>query len=67
MKKFISDFEVLYNLRLNNQYFLLKLFNEEPLPPILPAQFVQVKIEDSPETFLRRPISIHDVNYEKNT
>lgn len=67
MKKFIHDFEVLYNLRLNNQYFLLKLFNEEPLPPILPAQFVQIKIEDSPETFLRRPISIHDVNYEKNT
>lgn len=67
MKKYISDFEVVYNLSLNNKYFLLKLFNEDPLPTILPAQFVEVKVENSINTFLRRPISIHDVNYDKNT
>ena len=34
---------------------------------ILPAQFVEIKIPNSSTTFLRRPLSIHDVNYEKNT
>lgn len=37
-----------------------------PLPDIEPGQFVQVRIEDSPATYLRRPISIHDVNSSYN-
>ncbi len=45
----------------------MKLQSEEELPIILPAQFVEVKIPNASETFLRRPISIHDVNYDKNT
>lgn len=67
MKKFNHDFEVLHNERINKDYFLLKLWSEEDLPLILPAQFAEVLIEGSTSTFLRRPISIHDVNYEKNT
>jgi dihydroorotate dehydrogenase electron transfer subunit len=67
MKKYIQDFEIVYNLRLNKDYFILKLFSEDELPTILPAQFAEVRIPDSSSTFLRRPISIHDVNYEKNT
>ena len=67
MKKYITDFEILYNLRLNREYYLLKLQSEEELPFILPAQFVELKIDKSPNTFLRRPISIHDVNYDKQT
>lgn len=67
MKKQIQDFEILYNLRLNKDYFILKLLSEDELPTILPAQFAEVKIQESASTFLRRPISIHDVNYEKNT
>ncbi len=67
MKKRITDFEVIYNQRLNKNYYLLKLLDYETLPAIFPAQFVEIKIDNSPETFLRRPISIHDVNYEKNT
>lgn len=67
MKKYIHDFEVIYNTQLNTDYYLLKLFSEEDLPPIFPAQFVEVRIDGAPNTFLRRPISIHDVNYEKNT
>lgn len=67
MKKYIHDFEVLRNEHLNKDYFLLKLLCEEELPVIMPAQFAEVLINDSPGTFLRRPISIHDVNYESNT
>ena len=36
------------------------------LPEILPGQFVQVAAE-TPGVFLRRPISINDVDYDKNT
>lgn len=67
MKKYIQDFEIIANVRLNDNYFLLKIRPEDELPVIMPAQFAEVKIEDSTSTFLRRPISIHDVNYEKNT
>ena len=32
------------------------------LPPMLPGQFVEVRIDDEPRTFLRRPISICNVD-----
>lgn len=67
MKKQTCDFEVVYNKRLNEEYFLLKLLAEDDLPNFFPAQFVEVRIDGAPSTFLRRPISIHDVNYEKNS
>lgn len=34
------------------------------LPAIEPGQFVQVKVDNSPKAFLRRPISVCDVRYE---
>lgn len=66
MKKFIHDLKVVANKRLNSEYFRLKLTHYDLLPDILPAQFAEIRVEESPQTFLRRPISIHDVDYEKN-
>lgn len=63
MKKII-DFTVKENRKLNDDSFLLVLFSDE-LPEIKAGQFVNVKVEDSPSTFLRRPISVHDVYPEK--
>lgn len=60
MKK-ILDLTVKENRKLNEDNFLLVLHSPE-LPEIRAGQFVNVKIEDSPSTFLRRPISVHDVN-----
>ncbi|WP_251619963.1 dihydroorotate dehydrogenase electron transfer subunit [Odoribacter lunatus] len=60
MKK-IVDFVVKENKLLTDNMFLLTLQSNE-LPTILPGQFVNVKIEDSPTTFLRRPISVYDVD-----
>ncbi len=60
MKK-ILDFVVVGNEMLNDSMFLLTLHSDE-LPPINPGQFVNVKVENSPDTFLRRPISVHDVD-----
>ncbi len=67
MAKRIEDFIIKENRRLNNDLFILELSGNSYLPSLKPGQFVQVKIEGSPETFLRRPISIHDVDYERNT
>lgn len=63
MKK-ILDFTVIENQKLNNSMFLLTLHSNE-LPPIYPGQFVNIKVEGSPATFLRRPISVHDVDTER--
>lgn len=62
MKKII-DFTVKENRHLNPDTFLLVLHSSE-LPEIKAGQFVNVKVDNSPSTFLRRPISVHDVDPE---
>jgi dihydroorotate dehydrogenase electron transfer subunit len=66
MAKRIEDLIITGNVRLNNDFFVLEITANNYIPRLSPGQFVQVKIEGSPDTFLRRPISIHDVDYEKN-
>jgi len=66
MKKFILDLVVKENKKLNNQYSLLKLTSNKSLPEMLPGQFVEVRVDNSPATFLRRPISINYVDYRSN-
>lgn len=66
MKKFVMDLSVVDNVPLNANYFLLKLTSDRKLPAMLPGQFVEVKVESSPNTFLRRPISINFVSSESN-
>lgn len=67
MSKRIENFRIRENKRLDKDIFVLEVAGESKLPELKPGQFVQVKIENSPETFLRRPLSIHDVDYKKNT
>ena len=45
---------------------MLRLRSGQALPDILPGQFVQLRVDGSPSTYLRRPISIHDVDYGQN-
>lgn len=66
MKKFILDLKVVDNIRLHANYVLLKLTHANPLPDMLPGQFAEIKVDDSPTTFLRRPISINYVDKTRN-
>ena len=66
MKKYVLDLTVTDNQRLHSNYVLLKLTAQAPLPPILPGQFAEIRVDGSPTTFLRRPISIHFVDVEHN-
>ena len=45
---------------------LLQLHAECALPDMAPGQFVQVRVDGSPSTYLRRPISIHDVDFQNH-
>ncbi len=66
MKKLL-DLTVVSNEHLNPRNVLLRLTDPaNPLPDCRPGQFVEVKVDGSPTTFLRRPISIHFVDYETN-
>lgn len=66
MKKYILDLKVTENIRLHANYVLLKLTQSAPLPEMLPGQFAEIRVDNSPSTFLRRPISINYVDCEKN-
>lgn len=60
------DLQVVENVRLHPAYCLLKLTADKPLPEMVPGQFVQVRVDGSSTTFLRRPISIHWVDKQAN-
>ena len=62
MKKYVKDLSVKAVEVPHEAYVLLKLTDREPLPECVPGQFVEVKVEGSPQTFLRRPISINYVD-----
>lgn len=64
--RYTADWTVKENSRIHTNYSLLKLTLEEEIPEMLPGQFVQVRVDDSPTTFLRRPISIHFIDKLKN-
>ena len=66
MKKFMLDLTVKENQSLNSQYYLLKLTATEKLPEMLPGQFVEILVDNAPNVFLRRPISINFVDYARN-
>lgn len=62
----ILDLELVETQALNAQYVLMKFHHESLLPEMQPGQFSQVRVDGSPNTYLRRPISINFVETEKN-
>ena len=66
MKKYVSDLKVVSVEHIHEKYVLLKLTQDNPLPVMMPGQFVEVRVDDSPATFLRRPISINFVDRKRN-
>lgn len=66
MKKYILDLTVKQSERISPKHVLLRLTDSKPLPEMLPGQFVEVRVDGSETTFLRRPISINYVDKEQN-
>ena len=65
MAKQIADFKLVEKQDYGRSV-LLRLRADQALPDIVPGQFVQVRVDGSPSTYLRRPISIHDVDFTTN-
>jgi len=63
MKK-VQDFEVVSYEWLNESSYVIRLQSDSEIPPILPGNFAELEIPDAPDVFLRRPLSILDVDYE---
>ncbi len=66
MKKYVLDLKVSSVERINERNVLIKLTDDKPFPEMLPGQFVEVRVDGSPSTFLRRPISINFLDCERN-
>jgi len=66
MKKYLLDLKVKGVEQINEKYVLVRLTDDKPLPEMMPGQFVELRVDNSSTTFLRRPISIHNVDRENN-
>ena len=66
MKKYILDLTVKQAEHISPKHVLLRLTDNKPLPEMLPGQFVEVRVDGSETTFLRRPISINFVDKANN-
>lgn len=67
LKKHIIDLQVVSVEALGERFVLLKCTDPNaPLPPMMPGQFAQLRVDGSKETFLRRPISINFVDAKQN-
>jgi len=66
MKKYILDLTVKQAEHISSKHVLLRLTDNKPLPEMLPGQFVEVRVDGSETTFLRRPISINFVDKANN-
>ena len=66
MKKYILDLTVKAVERISDKHVLIRLTDEKPLPEMVPGQFVEVRVDGSATTFLRRPISINFVDDKRN-
>ena len=66
MKKYVLDLSVVSVEQIHARYVLIKLTDVQTLPEMLPGQFVEVRVDGSSSTFLRRPISIHYIDKVNN-
>ncbi len=68
MKKYITDFMVVANEQLSDRLFVLRLtpVDGSRIATCHAGQFAELRVDDEPQVFLRRPISIHRVDYDAN-
>lgn len=67
MKKSVQDLVIVLNTRLNSDHHILRLKSNQKLEMIYPGQFVNIQVDHLQSVFLRRPYSVHSVDYEMNT
>ncbi|MBO7193169.1 MAG: dihydroorotate dehydrogenase electron transfer subunit [Bacteroidaceae bacterium] len=66
MKKVLVDLVVKEVQQVNASCVLLVMASETPFSEVRPGQFAELRIDETPTVMLRRPISVHSFNAEKN-
>ena len=66
MKKVLVDLTVKEVQHVNANCVLLVMGCDNPLPDTRPGQFAELRIDGTPTVMLRRPISVHSFDAEKN-
>ena len=66
MKKVLVDLVVKEVQQVNANCVVLVMASETPFPEVRPGQFAELRIDETPTVMLRRPISVHSFNAEKN-
>jgi dihydroorotate dehydrogenase electron transfer subunit len=64
VKKKVLDLPIIKNEKISNDIFLMELASGEFANDIQPGQFINISCNGQNNTYLRRPISIFDVNKE---
>jgi dihydroorotate dehydrogenase electron transfer subunit len=59
-RKKIEELTIVAKELYDSNHLYFELLAENPLPAVLPGQFVQVQVRNNAEVFLRRPLSVHD-------
>lgn len=65
--KRVQDFKVKHYQRLNADNYILTLSSGSDIEDVKPGNFAEIKVPDAPDVFLRRPISILDVDHKAKT
>lgn len=66
MRKSVQNLKVIANIKLNDDHHLLLLHAPAQLENVIPGQFANILVDRSQSIFLRRPFSIHTIDYQKN-
>ena len=66
MKKVLVDLTIKEVQHVNANCVLLVMCSENPLPATFPGQFAELRVDNTPSVVLRRPISVHSFDAEKN-
>ena len=66
MKKVLVDLTIKEVQHVNANCVLLVMRSETPLPATFPGQFAELRVDNTPSVVLRRPISVHSFDAEKN-
>ena len=64
--KRIEDLTITEIKQLNHEHFVVYAQSKGDLSDVKPGQIVNIDIPNSKTTFLRRPISVHDVRISDN-
>ena len=62
----IRNLRVVQNYSVNDDCYVLRCTDNEPLPDVKPGQFAQVKVENNASAFLRRTFSIFNYSEDDN-